>query len=73
MLRFIDLRIDQRSPATQDLISGAHFTLDIASRALSADEGLFGLEMPLPKMDILAVGENDGGAMENWVCASGLP
>ncbi|KZV68804.1 hypothetical protein PENSPDRAFT_633906 [Peniophora sp. CONT] len=51
---------------TEDLISNARFTLDVASRALPAYEALFGLEMPLPKMDILAVGETDVGAMENW-------
>ncbi|VDB85600.1 unnamed protein product [Peniophora sp. CBMAI 1063] len=51
---------------TADLIGNARYTLDVASRALPAYEALFELEMPLPKMDILAISESDVGAMENW-------
>ena len=59
--------------ATEDLIGNARYPLDVASSALPAYEALFGLEMPLPKMDFLAVNESDVGAMENWVDSSRAP
>ncbi len=42
------------------------FALDVAVRTLSFFHEYFGIEYPLPKMDLLAIPDFAAGAMENW-------
>ncbi len=42
------------------------FALEVASRTLSFFDDYFGLPYPLPKMDLIAIGDFAAGAMENW-------
>jgi aminopeptidase 2 len=44
----------------------ADFSLDIAARTLTFYEKAFGVEYPLPKMDMVAIPDFSAGAMENW-------
>ncbi|RWS26100.1 puromycin-sensitive aminopeptidase-like isoform X2 [Leptotrombidium deliense] len=42
------------------------FALDTAVRAVDYFQEYFGVEYPLPKLDLIAISEFDAGAMENW-------
>lgn len=44
------------------------FALKVASEALSYYTKLFGIDYPLPKMDLLAIPDFAAGAMENYGC-----
>uniref|UniRef100_A0A7S1XT33 Aminopeptidase n=1 Tax=Phaeomonas parva TaxID=124430 RepID=A0A7S1XT33_9STRA len=43
-----------------------HYALDVACRCLDLYDDFFGLEYPLPKLDMVAIPEFAMGAMENW-------
>uniref|UniRef100_A0A6G1SDN0 Aminopeptidase n=1 Tax=Aceria tosichella TaxID=561515 RepID=A0A6G1SDN0_9ACAR len=42
------------------------FALDVAVKSLSFYEDYFGVDYPLPKMDLIAIPDFTSGAMENW-------
>lgn len=42
------------------------FSVELAARTLAFYEKTFGIEYPLPKMDMVAVPDFSSGAMENW-------
>lgn len=42
------------------------FALSVAGRLLHAFEEYYGIEYPLPKLDLIGVPEHPFGAMENW-------
>ena len=42
------------------------FALDAARKVLDACEEYYGIDYPLPKLDLLAIEEHAFGAMENW-------
>lgn len=44
----------------------ARFSLDLATKALHFYETKFGVEYPLPKLDMIAIPDFPAGAMENW-------
>lgn len=44
----------------------AEYALKIAGRILRHYESFFGIEYPLPKMDMIALPDFNAGAMENW-------
>lgn len=44
----------------------AAFALDLAVKGLQVFEDMFGISYPLPKLDLGAVPDFSGGAMENW-------
>lgn len=44
----------------------AAFALDLAVKGLQLYEDMFGIPYPLPKLDLGAVPDFSGGAMENW-------
>ena len=58
------VRIDVFAPPGR-AASGA-FALDYARRFLPAFEEYFGIDYPLPKLDLIAVPQYAYGAMENW-------
>ncbi|KAI9170715.1 Aminopeptidase 2 [Paramyrothecium foliicola] len=49
----------------QDISHGA-YSVELAARTLEFYEKEFGIEYPLPKMDMIAVPDFAAGAMENW-------
>lgn len=44
----------------------AAFALDLAAKGLKLFENMFEIRFPLPKLDLGAVPDFSGGAMENW-------
>ena len=46
--------------------SAGLFALDCAVRSLDKYDDFFGVPYPLPKLDMVAIGEFAAGAMENW-------
>ncbi|KAH9997385.1 peptidase family M1-domain-containing protein [Xylariaceae sp. FL0662B] len=56
------------APLDRD-INNAGYALEIAVRAMKAHEENFGLEYPLPKLDMVAVPGHQGG-MEHWGCVT---
>jgi puromycin-sensitive aminopeptidase len=46
--------------------SAGLFALDCAVRSLDRYDDFFGVPYPLPKLDMVAIGEFAAGAMENW-------
>ncbi len=46
--------------------SQAHFALDTAVKLLPLYEKYFGIQYPLPVLDLIAIPDFDAGAMENW-------
>lgn len=42
------------------------FALDCATKSLDAYDDFFGIQYPLPKLDMVAIPEFAAGAMENW-------
>jgi aminopeptidase N len=67
-------RIDQQVGATDigvDTIQGkvgqGHYALDAATKILPYYNAYFGIDYPLPKLDLIAIpGNFAAGAMENW-------
>ncbi|RYP76131.1 hypothetical protein DL771_001955 [Monosporascus sp. 5C6A] len=53
------------APASSDIEHG-RFSLELAARTLAYYEKIFGVEFPLPKMDMVAIPDFAAGAMENW-------
>ncbi|KAL8690303.1 MAG: hypothetical protein Q9218_004223 [Villophora microphyllina] len=51
---------------TRGLKDQARFGLENASKVVDYFSELFGIDYPLPKLDLLAVHEFSHGAMENW-------
>ena len=62
-----DFRVPVRvyAPASQDIEHG-RFSLDLAAKTLAFYEKVFGIDFPLPKMDMIAIPDFAAGAMENW-------
>lgn len=48
------------------LVHTAEYSLKIAGQILRYYEQFFGIEYPLPKMDMIALPDFNAGAMENW-------
>lgn len=48
------------------LVHTAEYALKIAGKILKHYEQFFGIEYPLPKMDMIALPDFNAGAMENW-------
>lgn len=42
------------------------FALDVATKVLPYYKEYFNIAYPLPKMDLIAIGDFSAGAMENW-------
>ncbi|CAI4053076.1 hypothetical protein SUVZ_15G2010 [Saccharomyces uvarum] len=61
-----NLRIPVRVYSTPGDEKLGQFAADLAARTLKFFENTFGIEYPLPKMDMVAVHEFSAGAMENW-------
>jgi aminopeptidase 2 len=61
-----DFRLPIRVYATPGNEQYADFSLDIAARTLAFYEKAFGVDYPLPKMDMVAIPDFSAGAMENW-------
>ncbi len=55
-----------RAFAVPGKVDGCRLALDYAKRFLAFYERYFGIEYPLPKMDLIAVPDFAAGAMENW-------
>ncbi|KAK7970779.1 hypothetical protein PG996_000791 [Apiospora saccharicola] len=53
------------APPSSDIEHG-RFSLELAARTLAYYEKIFGVEFPLPKMDMVAIPDFAAGAMENW-------
>lgn len=51
-----------RSEATRS----AEYALDVGPKLLKYLETFFGLDYPLPKVDMIALPDFTAGAMENW-------
>lgn len=49
-----------------EFIDSANYALEFAVRVLKFYEQFFGVEYPLPKMDMIALPDFNAGAMENW-------
>ena len=62
-----DFRVPVRvyAPASQDIEHG-RFSLNLAAKTLAFYEKVFGIDFPLPKMDMIAIPDFAAGAMENW-------
>jgi aminopeptidase N len=58
--------IPVRVYTTRGLKEQARFALECAHRIVDYFSGVFGIDYPLPKSDLLAVHEFAMGAMENW-------
>ncbi|KAJ8921510.1 hypothetical protein NQ315_003128 [Exocentrus adspersus] len=52
--------------ARRSALNQAHYGLEIAPTILEYYEKFFGIEYPLPKLDMVAIPDFSGGAMENW-------
>lgn len=48
------------------MINSADYALNISGRILKHYEKFFGIDFPLPKMDMIALPDFNAGAMENW-------
>jgi len=46
------------------------FALEVATKTLPYYEEYFGIDYPLPKIDLLAIPDFAAGAMENWGCVT---
>lgn len=55
-----------RAYATPDNVDLLDFSLDTAVRSIEFFEEYFGVEYPLPKLDIVALPDFSEAAMENW-------
>lgn len=62
-----DFRVPVRvyAPPGHDIEHG-RFSVDLAAKTLTFYEKVFGIELPLAKMDQVAVPDFAAGAMENW-------
>lgn len=59
-------RVPVRVWATPGLEHKGKFSVELAARTLEFFEKTFGIEYPLPKMDMIAIHDFSAGAMENW-------
>ncbi|ROT69080.1 Aminopeptidase N [Penaeus vannamei] len=59
-------RVDFRVWARQETIDQAEYANEIGPKILCFFEDYFNLSYPLPKMDMIALTDFSGGAMENW-------
>ena len=58
--------IHVRVYAPPDQKEEGRFALGVATRSLDFYAGYFGVQYPLPKMDLIAISDFAAGAMENW-------
>lgn len=58
--------IPVRIYTTKGLIEDARLALDVAPKIVDYFSDIFGIDYPLPKLDLLAVHSFSHGAMENW-------
>jgi aminopeptidase 2 len=66
MIETKSFRVPVRVYASADKnIEHGRFGLELAARTLNAFEKIFGIDFPLPKMDLIAI-PGGQGAMENW-------
>lgn len=61
-----DKKVQVRIYTPVGLVHQAQFALEVASNALTFYNQFFGIEFPLPKVDLLAIPDFAAGAMENW-------
>lgn len=47
-------------------IKSAKYALDVGPKMLKFMEQFFGIDFPLPKIDMIALPDFSAGAMENW-------
>lgn len=59
-------RVPVKVWATPGLEQKGTFSADLGARTLEFFEKKFGIEYPLPKMDMVAIHDFSAGAMENW-------
>lgn len=59
-------RVPVKVWATPGLEHKGTFSADLGARTLEFFEKRFGIEYPLPKMDMIAIHDFSAGAMENW-------
>lgn len=59
-------RVPIRAITAPGMIHQAAFSLDFCQKALLYAEAYYGIEYPLPKLDLLAIADFAAGAMENW-------
>jgi len=55
-----------RAVTLPGLTAHAQFALDFGRKALAACEDYYGIDYPLPKLDLIAIPDFAFGAMENW-------
>jgi len=55
-----------RAVTLPDLAPHAHYALGLARKTLKACETYYGIDYPLPKLDLIAIPDFAYGAMENW-------
>lgn len=64
---FVNKSADRFSVWTQaDAIRTASYALDVGPKLLTFLEGFFGIDYPLPKVDMIALPDFTAAAMENW-------
>ncbi|ODQ79732.1 hypothetical protein BABINDRAFT_49119 [Babjeviella inositovora NRRL Y-12698] len=59
-------RVPIRVYTTPGLEEQGRFSLDLAAKTLAFFDKTFGIDYPLPKMDMIAIHDFSAGAMENW-------
>ncbi len=52
--------------ARADAIQQAEYAREVGPKILSYFEKYFGIDFPLPKLDMIALPDFGAGAMENW-------
>lgn len=62
----LSYRVPVRVYTTPGMEEQGRFALDLAANTLEFFDKTFGIEYPLPKMDMIAIHDFSAGAMENW-------